>query len=66
MPTRMAPSTSTNTNVPWIGSRSVITTGETLNTTSAKPIASTNANAIWPRVSSDPGAGSGSSSVAAA
>ena len=59
--TLIPPSTPTNRAVEWIGRKPVMTAGETLKMMSANPIAMTNANAIWPRVSSAASSGSASS-----
>ena len=63
MPTRISPSTTTNHWVVSMPRRLVISAGPTLNSMSAKPIASAKAKMICPRESSK---SSSSSSVCAA
>jgi len=50
--TRMSPSTTTKEPVDSTGSQFVISAGETLKRSSAKPIAMPKAKRSWPRVSS--------------
>ena len=52
MVTRTSPSTTTNQPVDSIGSQFVISAGETLKSSSAKPMAIPNAKRSWPRESS--------------
>jgi hypothetical protein len=61
MATRMSPSTTTNPDVPSIGSQFVMRAGETLKRMSAKPIAIAKANRSCPRVSSFSGSSEPSS-----